>query len=319
MLHSGNSLYHRSVFLKRGYIESHRLLIKITFIFNESLTIQVGLKRRSERIAVVVGIMVLTFATKEEFGTGLWARGLFLFDDAQRFSRYVIYCPTPHLNAVLLIIPCLYSHVYPLGTGRATCRSLSQTSGGGGNTTPPSMYCVRCVGIPLEIQRRRQYCTKAVPFHCVSVCPASYTFTQRYPNAATATVAHHRPHAGNLSSRPCRQDGNEYTPFPRRFQAGNAVFGNCGRINPTHIAKTQVFGIVGGAVRAVFAFVRRQDGGSPCGSRGATALPSEAARAPLPRMAATSAASPATARVDARPPAVCCWFCARYVNYTCRC
>ena len=28
-----------------------------------------------------------------------------------------------------------------------------------------------------------------MPFHCVSVCPASYTFTQRYPNAATATVA----------------------------------------------------------------------------------------------------------------------------------
>ena len=35
--------------------------------------------------------------------------------------------------------------------------------------------------------------------------------------------------------------------------------------------------IVRGGVRSVFAFVRRQDGGSPCGGRGATALPSVAA------------------------------------------
>jgi len=49
----------------------------------------------------------------------------------------------------------------------------------------------------------------------------------------------------------------------------------CRRIDPTHVAETRpvfasgnaVFGIVGGAVRAVFAFVRRQDDGSPCGGR----------------------------------------------------
>ena len=30
--------------------------------------------------------------------------------------------------------------------------------------------------------------------------------------------------------RPSEQDVNQYTPFPRRFQAGNAIFGNCVRV-----------------------------------------------------------------------------------------
>ena len=30
------------------------------------------------------------------------------------------------------------------------------------------MHRMRCLGLPLEIQRRRRNCTKAVPFHCVS-------------------------------------------------------------------------------------------------------------------------------------------------------
>ena len=50
----------------------------------------------------------------------------------------------------------------------------------------------------------------------------------RFPIRQWSQQAH--PYrTGNLSSRPCGQDENEYTPFPHRFQAGNAVFANCAR------------------------------------------------------------------------------------------
>ena len=78
------------------------------------------------------------------------------------------------------------------------------------------------------MQRERQNCTKAVLLLCVA-SDVSQAFTQRYPKRGGGYGCSPTIHAGNLSSRPCGQDGNEYTPFPSRFQAGNAVFGNCAK------------------------------------------------------------------------------------------
>ena len=54
--------------------------------------------------------------------------------------------------------------------------------------------------------------------------PVSKLNSQPTLNSAVAASCP-PPRAGNLSSRPHGQNGNKYTPFPRRFQAGIAVWG----------------------------------------------------------------------------------------------
>ena len=122
------------------------------------------------------------------------------------------------------------------------------------------------------------------------------TFSQRPSNTCRTQAIQRLLVQGNPRSyrclpivrRPCPLtfaiDKNIFpspSPFPSRGRGiGNLIprpvsSGKCGfwELCTGATALVAADGFVRGVVRAVFAFVRRQDGGSPCGGRRATTLP----------------------------------------------
>ena len=103
----------------------------------------------------------------------------------------------------------------------ATCRSLLRHRGGAGNKAPPPMHRMRCLGIPLEIQRRRRNCTKAVPFHCVS---GDDRFLSFHPTLSQTRrwllFLHHPPRGESVRLTLLRARRGHYTPSHRGIQGG---------------------------------------------------------------------------------------------------
>ncbi len=101
------------------------------------------------------------------------------------------------------------------------------------------------------------------------------------------TVARRPTYAGNLSSRPCGARRKQVYPIPPPVSSGKCGFWKFAgvliprklrkQVRPVFALLSTADGIVRGVVQAVFAVMRRQDGGSPCGGRGVSALPSDAA------------------------------------------